>query len=318
VQDAPLPEAKGFGPLFTNNLRGFIMFRGSMVAIVTPFTNSGAIDETALRALVEEQIQGGTDALIPCGTTGEAPTLSIEEQQRVIQIVVEETRGRVPIIAGAGSNDTRHSAHLAANAREVKADGLLVVTPYYNKPTPDGLVAHYREISKAAKLPIVLYHVPSRTGASIDANTLLKIVDAVPDVRSIKEATGSMLVIQAFYAALGDRLTYLSGDDETTLPFLAAGGDGMISVTANVAPARVASVYDAFVAKDVERARREHYALLSLHQAMFLEVNPGPVKAALAMMGKIKTHLRLPMAPITAANEAKLREALLAHKLVKA
>jgi 4-hydroxy-tetrahydrodipicolinate synthase len=293
------------------------MFRGSMVAIVTPFTDSGAIDETALRSLVEEQIQGGTDALVPCGTTGESPTLSIEEQRRVVQIVIEENRGRVPVIAGAGSNDTRHTAHLAKNAKEAKADGLLVVTPYYNKPTPDGLVAHYREISKASKLPIVLYHVPGRTGASIDANTLLKIVDAVPEVVSIKEATGNMNVMQAFYSKLGNRLTYLSGDDETTLAFLASGGDGMISVTANIAPARVAAVYDAFVAKDLERAKREHYALLSLHQAMFVEVNPGPVKAALAMMGKIRPHLRLPMVPVTAANETKVREALIQHSLLK-
>jgi 4-hydroxy-tetrahydrodipicolinate synthase len=292
------------------------MFRGSMVAIVTPFTDNNTIDEGALRRLVEEQIQGGTDVLVPCGTTGEAPTLSPEEQKRVIQIVIEEARGRVPIIAGAGSNDTRHSVHLAVNAKEVGANALLVVTPYYNKPTPDGLVAHYRELAKAAKLPIVLYHVPGRTGGSIDANTLAKIVDAVPEVVAIKEATGSMAVMQSFYAKMAGRISFLSGDDDTTLSFLALGGDGMISVTANVAPGRVAAVYDSFVAGDLKKAQREHYALLPLHHAMFLEVNPGPVKAALSMMGKIRPHLRLPMVPITSANEAKLREALVQQGLL--
>jgi 4-hydroxy-tetrahydrodipicolinate synthase len=293
-----------------------IMFRGSMVALVTPFTENNTIDEGALRQLVEEQIQGGTDGLIPCGTTGENPTLSTEEQRRVTQIVVEEARGRVPVIAGAGSNDTRHAVRLAVDAKEAGAQGLLVVTPYYNKPTPDGLVAHYKEIAKTTKLPIVLYHVPGRTGQTIDANTLAKIVDAVPEVISIKEATGSMQVMQSFYEKLAGRITFLSGDDDTTLPFLACGGDGMISVTANIAPAKVASVYDSFVAGDITKARKEHYALLSLHQAMFCEVNPGPIKTALSMMGKMKPYLRLPLVPITASSEARVRAALLQHGLL--
>jgi len=292
------------------------MFRGSMVAIVTPFTDNDTIDEEALRKLVNEQIEGGTDALVPCGTTGESPTLSLEEQRLVVQIVVEETRGRVPVIAGAGSNDTKHSVHLAQNARDAKADGLLVVTPYYNKPSPAGLVAHYQALARAAKLPIILYHVPGRTGGAIDADTLAKIAEAVPEVASIKEATGSMTVMQSFYAKLAGRLTFLSGDDLTTLSFLALGGDGMISVTANVAPHRVAAVYDAFVAGDWKRAQKEHYALLALHEAMFLEVNPGPVKAALAMMGKIKPQLRLPLVPIVTANQAKLRQALIQYQLL--
>lgn len=292
------------------------MFRGAMTALVTPFRDDDTIDEEALRRLVQEQIAQGIDALVPCGTTGESPTLSVEEQRRVVRIVVEEAKGKVPVIAGAGSNDTRHAAQLAEGAREAGADGLLVVTPYYNKPTPEGLVAHFREVSRAGRLPVVLYHVPGRTGLSISPQTLERVAKEVPDVVAVKEATGSIAVLQSFLARLSGRLIFLSGEDLTAFPFYAAGGEGTISVTSNVAPGRVAAIWDAYIAGDIARARAEHYSILPLHEAMFLETNPIPVKAALAMMGKIRPHLRLPLVPLAKENEDKLRAALTAQRLL--
>jgi 4-hydroxy-tetrahydrodipicolinate synthase len=289
------------------------MFRGAMVALVTPFRDDLSVDEEALRALVEAQIDGGIDALIPCGTTGENPTLSGEEQARVIRIVVEQTRKRVPVIAGAGSNDTRHASALAEQARHAGADALLVVTPYYNKPTPDGLVAHYRAVAEAGKLPIVFYHVPGRTSLRVEARTLARVAEAVPEVVAVKEATGDLNVLQSFYSLLAGRLTFLSGDDATVLPFYAAGGEGTISVTANVVPAHVAAVWDDFAAGNLAEARRKHYKMLSLHDAMFWETNPIPVKTALAILGKIRPVFRLPLTPMTLANEARLH-ALLAEE----
>jgi 4-hydroxy-tetrahydrodipicolinate synthase len=289
-----------------------------MVALVTPFRDDDTVDEEALRALVEEQIRGGTDALIPCGTTGEVPTLSFEEKQTVFRIVVEQTQKRVPVIAGVGGNDTRASAQLAATAREAGADAVMVVTPFYNKPTPDGLLAHYREIARAGKREIVLYHVPGRTGLSLSPETLIRIAREVPEVTAVKEASGyhSFATLQACYPQLSGKVAFLCGEDNLTLPFLAAGGEGVISVTANVAPERVAAVYDLFTRGELDKARAAHYALLPLHDAMFLESNPIPVKAALAMMGKIRPNLRLPLAPITSANEAKLRDVLRAQHLL--
>lgn len=294
------------------------MFRGSMVALVTPFRDDDTVDEDALRALVEDQIRGGTDALIPCGTTGESPTLSEAEKQRIFQIVIEQTARRVPVIAGVGSNDTRATAQLAAVAAAAGADGLMIVTPYYNKPTPDGLLAHYREAARAGKLPIILYHVPGRTGLTLDPATLVRIVNEVPEVVSVKEASGALAVnaLQGFYARLAGRVSFLCGEDGLTLPFLAAGGEGMISVTANLAPDRVAAVWDLFSRGDLAQARAAHYALLPLHDAMFVESNPIPVKTALSWMGKCKPNLRLPLAPLASANEAKLREVLRAQRLL--
>lgn len=292
------------------------MFRGSMVAIVTPFRN-GAVDEAALLNLIEFQISGGTDVIVPCGTTGESATLSHEEHKRVVEIVVKACAGRCKVLAGTGSNNTEEAIQLTRFAREAGADGALLITPYYNKPTQEGLYQHYAAVARAVDLPIVLYNVPGRTSVSLAAETVARLAE-IPNIVGIKEATGSLQYVSKLVELCGPDFAVISGDDFTTLPLLAVGGVGVISVTANIAPRDTAEMIRAFERGDLPGARRLHYKLWPLHEAMFLETNPIPVKAALALMGKIGWEIRLPMTPLSESNRQKLRKALESYGLLEA
>ena len=280
-----------------------MQLQGTLPALITPF-RGGAVDEDALRALVERCIEGGVEGLVPCGTTGESVTLTDAEHRSVIEAVVSQAKGRVPVIAGAGTVSTHHSIELARSAREAGADGLLLVCPYYNRPTQAGLEAHFRAILKAVPLPSVLYNIPSRTGVDLSLETLESLCD-VPEVVAIKEATGNVQRSQRILARLGDRLTVLSGDDSLTLPILSVGGAGVISVSANAFPDAVCQVPRLFRAAEHEKARALHLQLLAVHDAMFVESNPGPVKALLAAAGRIAPEIRLPLVwPAEASVEA--------------
>jgi 4-hydroxy-tetrahydrodipicolinate synthase len=292
------------------------MFTGIITALITPFRND-TVDETALRALVDEQIKQGVDGLVPVGTTGESPTLSFEEHVRVIQIVVEAARKRVPVIAGTGSNATREAIELSQEARRVGADGLLQVTPYYNRPTQDGLYRHFKAVVDAVPLPTVLYNVPGRTACDLLPETIARLCE-LPAIVGVKEATGSAQRAAQVLARVGDRLVVLSGDDATAFPLFALGARGCISVVSNVAPAAMSAMWDAAAAGDWKKARDLHYKLFALSEGLFVEPNPAPAKAALAMMGQISDELRPPLYPMTAANRGKLREILAALELVKA
>jgi 4-hydroxy-tetrahydrodipicolinate synthase len=280
------------------------MFKGSIVAIVTPFKN-GKIDEESLRELVEFQIENGTDGIVPCGTTGEASTLDYEEHDRVIEIVVQQTRKRVPVIAGTGSNSTAEAIEITEHAKRVGADGALLVTPYYNKPTQEGLYRHYKTIAEAVALPQILYNVPGRTSVNLLPETVARLAD-IPNIVGIKEASGSLQQASEVLSLCGDRIDVLSGDDFITFPLMACGGVGVISVTANIMPKEISSLVDAFTAGDMDEARRLHLKLLRINNAMFIETNPAPVKTALALMGKCDDELRLPLAPMSEANRNKL------------
>lgn len=280
------------------------MFRGSIVAIVTPFKN-GKVDEEKLRELVEFQIENGTDGIVPCGTTGEASTLDYEEHDRVIEIVVEQARKRVPIIAGTGSNSTQEAIEISEHAKKAGADGLLLVTPYYNKPTQEGLYLHYKAVAEAVQLPQVLYNVPGRTSVNMLPATVARLAE-IANIVAIKEATGSLQQASEILALCGDKIDVLSGDDFITFPMMACGGKGVISVTANIMPKEIAAMVDAFNAGNMDEARRLHLKLLKINNAMFIETNPTPVKTALGLMGKCSEEVRLPLAPMAEANKAKL------------
>jgi len=285
------------------------MFAGSMVALVTPFKN-GQVDEPALRELARFQIENGTDALVPCGTTGEGATLTPEEQVQVVRACVEEARGRVPVIAGCGSNDTRRTIETVQRAREAKADAALIVTPYYNKPTPEGLFRHFEAVARSGGLPVVLYNVPSRTSVDMLADTVARCA-RVPGIVGVKEASGSIVRIAEIRAAgVPDGFAILSGDDMFTLPTLAMGGHGIISVVANIAPARMARLVDAFNEGNLSAAQEEQTKFSNLVRAMFCETNPLPVKYALSKMGRIGPELRLPLVPISEAGARRVDEAM--------
>lgn len=289
-------------------------FSGVITALVTPFRD-GAVDEGALRRLVDEQIAGGVDGLVPVGTTGESPTLTFEEHIRVIEVVVEAVKKRVPVIAGTGSNSTREAIELSQAAREVGADGLLLVTPYYNKPGQDNLFRHFKAVVEAVPLPTVVYNVPGRTGCDLLPETLVRLCE-LPQVVAVKEATGSPLRAMQIIARVGDRLAVLSGDDAVAFPLFALGAKGVISVVSNVAPADMSAMWDAAAAGDWKRSRSLHYKLLPLSEGLFVEANPIPAKAALAMMGRISDELRPPLYPMSGANREKLRATLADLKLV--
>lgn len=288
-------------------------FTGTLPALITPFRN-GAIDEDALRALVERCIQGGVDGLVPCGTTGESVTLSEQEHARVVRITVEQAKGRVPVVAGAGTVSTSHTIHLAELCREAGADGLLLVCPYYNRPTQEGLEAHFRAVSKAVPLPSILYNIPGRTGVDLALETLEKLGD-VPSIVGIKEATGNVLRSLQILARCGDRFTVLSGDDALTLPVLSVGGKGVISVTANLLPKETSDVVHLWNAGKIAEARALHLRLAPVHESMFVEANPGPVKAAIAMRGQIAEEIRLPLVWPKPASLEKVKSALAAAGL---
>ncbi len=284
-------------------------FEGSLVALATPF-RGGALDEDALAAFVKWQLENGTQGLVPVGTTGEAATMSIGERARAVRIAVDGAKGRVPVVAGAGSNSTSETIDAVARVREAGADGALVVTPYYNKPTPAGLIAHYRAIARAhPKFPLVVYNVPSRTGIDLTAETMTQLVD-VPEVIAIKEATASMSRAVDLVERCAERFALLSGDDFTVLPFIACGGKGVISVSANVAPRMMADLVSSARAGDLAKARSLQTKLNRLHHLLFVESNPIPVKWALARMGKMQGEIRLPLTPLsethTHALEAEL------------
>ncbi len=284
-------------------------FEGSMTALATPFRD-GRLDEPAYRALVEQQISGGTSVLIPMGTTGESVTMTAEERTRAVRVVVEAARGRVPVVAGAGSNDTREVIESVGRVREAGADGALVVTPYYNKPTQAGLVAHYRAVAAAHPgFPLVAYNVPGRTGVDLLPETCQRLCD-IPEVVALKEATGNVARTIDVLEKCGERLTLLSGDDFTVLPFIACGGKGVISVSSNVAPRLMADLVEAARAGDIAKARALQVRLNPLHRLLFCESNPIPVKWGLHLMGLFGPELRLPLVPMTEANAHKLQAEL--------
>jgi 4-hydroxy-tetrahydrodipicolinate synthase len=269
-------------------------FTGAGTALVTPFTKTGALDEAGVRRLARRQIDQGIHFLVPCGTTGESPTLGEEERTRVVQISVEEARGKVPVLAGAGGYDTREAIHAARLMESAGANGLLSVTPYYNKPTPDGLFQHYKAIAESTKLPIILYNVPGRTGVNIDVNTLTRLA-AIPNVVGVKEASGNILQMCEVCRAAPSGFIVLSGDDAITLPLMAVGGRGVISVASNEVPREMAQMVEAAERGDFAAARSIHTSLLPLMLVNFVESNPIPVKAAMAAMGLLEEHYRLPM-----------------------
>lgn len=268
-------------------------FEGTLPALVTPFRD-GAVDEKALRELVERQIAGGVTGLVPCGTTGESVTLSEEEHAKVVRVVVEQAKKRVPVVAGAGTVSTAHTIHLAELCKEAGADGLLLVCPYYNRPTQAGLEAHFRAVLKSVPLPSILYNIPGRTGVDMGVETLERLAD-VKAIVGIKEATGNVLRSEQILARCGDRFTVLSGDDALTLPVLSVGGRGVISVTANLLPKETSDVVKLWDAGKIAEARALHLRLLPVHESMFVEANPGPIKAAMAARGQLAKEIRLPL-----------------------
>lgn len=290
------------------------MFQGSLVALVTPF-RKGKVDERAFGDLIEWQIMSGTAGLVPCGTTGESATLSHEEHNRVVELAVEVARRRVPVIAGTGSNCTDEAIALTKHAKAAGADAALLITPYYNKPTQEGLYRHYKAIAEAVDLPLVLYNIPGRTGVNMAPTTVARLA-SIRTIAAIKEGSGSVQQASEIVQLCGDRITVLSGDDPLTLPIMAVGGKGVITVTANIAPTDMAGMVNAFAAGRTEEARRLHFKLSPLFSALFYETNPIPVKEALAMMGRIDGELRLPLCPMAPENRDKLTRALKDYGLI--
>lgn len=284
-------------------------FAGSIVALVTPFKN-GKVDLDAFQKLVDWQVVSGTHGLVPCGTTGETPTLSRAEHQAVIKACVEAADGRVPVIAGAGSNSTADAVELARFAEKAGADGILAVTPYYNKPGQEGMFRHFKTVNDAVGLPIVLYNVPGRTGVELSVETVLRL-SALKNVVGIKDASVDLSRPLLMHAALGDRFALLSGEDATVAAYLAQGGHGCISVTANVAPKACADLHTAWMKKDWKTFARLRDKLSALHRALFLETNPAPAKYALSKLGMVKDELRLPLIPVSPSTRAALESAMI-------
>src|SRR6185436_4145048 len=285
------------------------MFQGCGTALVTPFQSDLSLDEEALRRLVQRQIEGGIHFLVPCGTTGENPTLTREEHLRVVEITLEEAKGKVPVLAGAGGNDTRELVHLAKEVEALGADGLLVVTPYYNKPTPEGLVAHYREIARNTRLPIVVYNVPGRTGLNVEPATLARLA-RIDRVVAVKEASGNISQMSQIFQVVPHDFAVLSGDDGLTLPLIALGGVGVISVASNEVPYAMSRLTSLCLEGDFPAAQQMHRRLHALMDINFIESNPGPVKAALAMMGLIEPAYRLPVVPPRPESVKKIEHVL--------
>jgi 4-hydroxy-tetrahydrodipicolinate synthase len=290
-----------------------LLFRGTAPALVTPFTSDDRIDEAAFRRLVDFQIDGGMEALVVLGTTGENPTVTHAERRRLVDLAVEQTAGRVPVIVGTGTNNTAQSVEFSREAVDAGADALLVVGPYYNKPTPNGLVRHVSMIADAADAPILLYNVPGRTGSNITAETTLRIADAVPAVFGVKEASGNLAQITDLLAQRPDGFGVYSGDDDLTLPMLALGADGLVSVIANAVPGAVSDLVRLGLAGDFEAARALHFQLLDAMRASFFESNPGPVKAVLAEMGMMDAAVRPPLDAVTAATHRRVLDAYRPH-----
>jgi 4-hydroxy-tetrahydrodipicolinate synthase len=292
------------------------IFTGSFVALVTPFRN-GKVDEARLRELVEMHAASGTDGLVPCGTTGESPTLSHDEHKRVVEVVVDAGRKRMKILAGTGSNSTSEAIELTRHAEKAGADGALVVNPYYNKPTQEGLYRHFRAVAESVAIPIVVYNIQSRTAVNIETATMSRLVKDVKNVNGVKEASGSLDQMSQVIAACGPGFSVLSGDDNITLPLMAIGGHGVISVIANILPRETADMVHAALEGDIKRARELHYRLFPMARAAFLETNPIPIKEAMAMAGMLEPEFRLPMCRMSDANRETLRGIIRQYGLVK-
>ncbi|GAB6268990.1 MAG: 4-hydroxy-tetrahydrodipicolinate synthase [Smithella sp.] len=290
------------------------MFRGAITALVTPFKN-GQVDEEALRNLIEFQIANGVDGLVPCGTTGESPTLSHDEHDRVIEMTIDAAKKRVPVIAGTGSNSTAEALRLTRHAYEAGADGALIACPYYNKPTQEGLYQHFELIAKNVPIPIIPYNIPGRTGINMSPELIARLAK-ISNIVGIKEASGSIKQMSDVINLCGKDFAVLSGDDIFTLPLMAIGGAGVISVVSNVAPADMAGLVDVFFAGDMAGAKDLHYKMSALMDALFIEVNPVPVKAALALMGKIEYEYRLPLCKMAEANFEKLKKVMINYGLI--
>ncbi|MBA5868133.1 MAG: 4-hydroxy-tetrahydrodipicolinate synthase [Nitrospira sp. CR1.3] len=284
------------------------MFTGSLVAIVTPF-RSGKLDERAFGDLIEWQIANGTNGIVPCGTTGESATLSHEEHHRVVKLAVEVVNRRVPVVAGAGSNSTEEAISLTRHAKEAGVDGALLITPYYNKPTQEGLYRHYKAIAEAVDLPQVLYNIPGRTGVNMLPATVARLC-GLKNIVGIKEGSGSVQQASEIAQNCGERITVLAGDDSLTLPMMAVGARGVITVAANVVPKEMARLVKSFLAGLVEESRQIHFKLSPLFAALFYETNPIPVKEALGMMGRIDPELRLPLCPMGTESKSQLTRVL--------
>ncbi len=280
-------------------------FTGVGTALVTPFTKSGALDESAIKRLARRQIDAGVHFLVPCGTTGETPTLSGAERRRVVELTLEAANGQVPVMAGAGGNDTKEAVALSKEMQSIGVQGLLSVTPYYNKPTPEGLFAHFSAVAEATPLPIVLYNVPGRTGCNIDAGTLARLA-TIPHVVGVKEASGNITQMVEICRAVPDDFLVLSGDDALTLPLMAIGGRGLISVASNAIPAEMSQLVEAAERGDYATARRLHQRLVPIMLGNFIESNPGPVKYAMAVMGLCEEVYRLPMVSPRQASKEKM------------
>lgn len=284
------------------------MFKGSYVALITPFKD-GAVDEAAFVKLVERQIEQGTHGLVPCGTTGESPTLSHDEHKRVVELCIETAGGRVPVIAGAGSNNTREAIELTAFAKKAGADAVLSVTGYYNKPSQDGIYAHFKAVNDAVDIPIILYNIPARTIVDISLETMTRLSE-LKNIAGVKDATANLARVSLQRQAMGPEFCQLSGEDATALGFNAHGGTGCISVTANIAPALCASFQNAMLAGDYAKALDIQDRLMPLHHALFLDPNPAPVKYALSLLGFCANELRLPLTPARAATQETVRSAM--------
>jgi len=291
------------------------MIHGSLVAIVTPFKN-GKIDEDALTELIEFQIENGTHGIVPCGTTGESPTLSHEEHEYVIELTVKTVNKRVPVIAGTGSNSTKEAIRLTRFAKEIGADGALVVVPYYNKPTQEGLYQHFKQIASQVDIPIILYNIPGRSVVNMAPETVARLAGDFKNIVGVKEATGSVPQASKVIQLCGPDFIVLSGEDALNFPLMAIGARGFITVTANIAPKDVADLYNHFSSGDFEKARELHYKLQPLNEALFMETNPIPIKAALSIMDKIKYEYRLPLTEMTDAHFEELKAALSNYGLV--
>ncbi len=289
-------------------------YRGSMVAIVTPFRD-GEFDDAVLESLIDFQLSNGTSGIVPCGTTGESATLSHDEHQRVVEVAVKAVAGRVPVIAGTGSNSTEEAIALTRHAKQVGADAALLITPYYNKPTQEGLYLHYKRVAESVDLPLILYNIPGRTAVNMLPETVERLCD-VQNVVAIKEGSGSLQQMSDIVRMCGDQMPVLSGDDGLTLPILAIGGTGVITVSANIIPQDVSAMIDAFEAGNMSEARRGHHKMDPLVAGLFFETNPIPVKQALAFMGKASADVRLPLCRMSDVNQQRLRRVMTDYGLL--
>ena len=284
------------------------MFRGSIPALITPLAN-GTVDEQAFQDFVEWQIEQGSHGVVPCGTTGESPTLSHDEDMRVTTLCIEVAKGRVPVIAGTGSNATDEAIELTRHAKQAGADAALVVTPYYNKPTQEGLYRHYKAIHDAVEIPIIVYNVPGRASVTVSPETMARLAK-LTNVVGIKDATADLTYMADTRMLIGDDFTYLSGEDPTVVPYLGMGGHGCISVTANVAPRLCAELQEAWQGGDLATVQAVNDRLMPLHRALFAETSPAPVKFAASVLGKCRNHLRLPLVQVSEQTETRVREAM--------